>query len=208
MANYRRRDLDLLICFVKWRSKAKENDSRKTESVTQSSGHLFGPCPTHHIVIQYEEFRSYCCCPERHQNSFTFPVLPRFGLVRLWFMHGTARALAVFGFDGSSRLAKVSFESFLFSGHIRPRQGTEIRNLGEFSPLDFFYFLQWIFIIFLQVFCAERKRPQNVEKIARFLGGENHPKSCHVSGCHGFFFFGSDVSVLFYHKRDGSDCVS
>ena len=32
-----------------------------------------------------------------------------------------------------------------------------------------------------------RKRPQNVEKIARLPGGEKSAQSCHVSGCHGFF---------------------
>ena len=32
-----------------------------------------------------------------------------------------------------------------------------------------------------------RKRPQNVEKIARFPGGEKSLESCHVCGCHGFF---------------------
>ena len=32
-----------------------------------------------------------------------------------------------------------------------------------------------------------RKSPQNVEKIARFPGGEKSVESCHVSGCHGFF---------------------
>ena len=32
-----------------------------------------------------------------------------------------------------------------------------------------------------------RKSPQNVEKIARFPGGEKGEESCHVSGCHGFF---------------------
>ena len=32
-----------------------------------------------------------------------------------------------------------------------------------------------------------RKWPQNVEKIARFPGGEKNVESCHVCGCHGFF---------------------
>ena len=31
-----------------------------------------------------------------------------------------------------------------------------------------------------------RKSPQNVEKVARFTGGEKSAESCHVSGCHGF----------------------
>ena len=33
----------------------------------------------------------------------------------------------------------------------------------------------------------ERKWPQNVEKIARFPGGETCSESCHVCGCHVFF---------------------
>ena len=32
-----------------------------------------------------------------------------------------------------------------------------------------------------------RKSPQNMEKIARFPGGEKHAESCRVSGCHGIF---------------------
>ena len=32
-----------------------------------------------------------------------------------------------------------------------------------------------------------RKWPQNVEKFARFPGGEKSVESCHVCGCHGFF---------------------
>ena len=34
-----------------------------------------------------------------------------------------------------------------------------------------------------------RGPPQNVEKVARFLGGEESVESCHVSGCHGCFGF-------------------
>ena len=36
----------------------------------------------------------------------------------------------------------------LSSGCVRPRQGTEICNFGEPSPLDFLNFLQWIFFLF------------------------------------------------------------
>ena len=54
----------------------------------------------------------------------------------------------------------------------------------------FLNFLQWIFFPFLQVSLCnlERKWPQNVEKVARFPGGEKSVESCHVCGCHGFFF--------------------
>ena len=34
------------------------------------------------------------------------------------------------------------------SGHVRPRQGTEICNFGVPSPLDFLSFLQWNFCLF------------------------------------------------------------
>ena len=34
------------------------------------------------------------------------------------------------------------------SGHVRPRQGTEICHFGAPSPLHFFNFLQWIFSLF------------------------------------------------------------
>ena len=62
-------------------------------------------------------------------------------------------------------------------------------NFGALSPLDFLNFLQCIFFPFSPGFLwtKERKSPQNVEKIARFLGGEKRAESCHVSGCHGFF---------------------
>ena len=33
----------------------------------------------------------------------------------------------------------------LESGHVRPRQGTEICNFGAPSPLIFWIFIQWIF---------------------------------------------------------------
>ena len=39
------------------------------------------------------------------------------------------------------------------SGHVRPRQGTEICNFGAVST-GFLDFLQWIFLPFLQVLCA------------------------------------------------------
>ena len=41
------------------------------------------------------------------------------------------------------------------SGHVRPRQATEICNFGEVSPLDFLQFsLVDRFSVFLQVFCV------------------------------------------------------
>ena len=59
--------------------------------------------------------------------------------------------------------------------------------------------LHWFFFYFLSLFssgffpfspgycvCNLRKLPQNVEKIARYPGGEKSVGSCHVSGCHDF----------------------
>ena len=66
----------------------------------------------------------------------------------------------------------------------------EICNFGETSPLDFFYFLRWMFFLFLRVcVCVCKlamKSTKNVEKIW-FPGGEKRAESRHVSGCHGFF---------------------
>ena len=75
------------------------------------------------------------------------------------------------------------------SGHVRPRLGPEIRNFGKISPLEFFEFSPVDYLPFSPGFLCNfvRKRPQNVEKIARFPGREKSVESCHVSGCHGFF---------------------
>ena len=56
------------------------------------------------------------------------------------------------------------------SGHVRPRQGTEIYSFGAPSPLDFFLnFLQWIFQLFLSRFSFSKKSPPKC--------GENCPIS-------------------------------
>ena len=65
------------------------------------------------------------------------------------------------------------------SGHVRPRQGTEICNFGEVSPLDFLN----CFPFSPGFLCSlVRKWPQNVEKVARFPGGEKSAEPCHVFG--------------------------
>ena len=51
----------------------------------------------------------------------------------------------------------------------------------QFPPVDFFLFSPGFLCNLV------RSWPQDVEKIARFLGGEKSVESCHVSGCHGFF---------------------
>ena len=58
--------------------------------------------------------------------------------------------------------------------------------------------LHWMFWIFsngilpfsstFSVWCS-KKSTQNVEKIARFPGGEKSLELCHVSGCHVFYLF-------------------
>ena len=55
---------------------------------------------------------------------------------------------------------------------------------GEF----FTSFLQCMFLHFSpgSLCSSTRKSPQNVEKFARFTGGEQGVASCHVSDCHGF----------------------
>ena len=82
------------------------------------------------------------------------------------------------------------------SGHIRPRQGTEICDFGAPSPLDFSNCLEWIFPVSPDFLCSlVRKSPQQVEKIARFPGGDKSAESRHVSGCHGFFGPKKDVTT-------------
>ena len=82
------------------------------------------------------------------------------------------------------------------SGHIRPRQGTEICNFREISPLDFLNYLQCIFPFSPGLLCnVVRKSPQNVEKIARFPGGEKGTESCHVSVWLSWFFRSSEKSI-------------
>ena len=65
-----------------------------------------------------------------------------------------------------------------YSGHVRPRQGTEIRNFREVSPLDFKIFSPVHF--FSSRITPKRNTPG-------FPGGEKSAESCHVSGCHDFF---------------------
>ena len=86
------------------------------------------------------------------------------------------------------------------SGCIQARQGTEIWNFGGLSPLEEFY-VQWMFFsLFSGLLCnVGRKSPQHAEKIARFPGGEKTVESWHVSGCHGFFFFGPDKDTRQNH---------
>ena len=55
-----------------------------------------------------------------------------------------------------------SKKRFLYSGHIRPPQGTEICNFRAPSPLDFLNFLQWMFSCFFRLFLCNlvKNRPE------------------------------------------------
>ena len=71
------------------------------------------------------------------------------------------------------------------SGHVRPRQGTEICNFGAPSPLEA---LHWIFSFFSRFSVQFSKtRPPKSGESSEKSSGENRVKSCHVCGCHGFF---------------------
>ena len=52
------------------------------------------------------------------------------------------------------RRKSAKTKSLELSGHVRPRQGTEICNFGGAVSTGFFEFLQRIFFPFLQVYCA------------------------------------------------------
>ena len=77
------------------------------------------------------------------------------------------------------------------SGHVRPRQGTEICNFGAPSPLEA---LHWIFCFFSSFYVQFSKMsPLKSGESSEKSSGENRVKSCHVCGCHGFF--GPDTGV-------------
>ena len=71
------------------------------------------------------------------------------------------------------------------SGHVRPRQGTEICNFGAPSPLEA---LHWIFCFFSSI-CVQfsKTSPLNSGESSEKSSGENRVKSCHVCGCSWFF---------------------
>ena len=71
------------------------------------------------------------------------------------------------------------------SGHVRPRQGTEICNFGVPSPLEA---LHWIFYFLSSLYVPSSKTsPLKSGESSEKSSGENRVKSCHVCGCHGFF---------------------
>ena len=71
------------------------------------------------------------------------------------------------------------------SGHVRPREGTEICNFRAPSPLEA---LHWIFCFFSSIYVQFSKTsPLKSGESSEKSSGENRVKSCHVCGCHGFF---------------------
>ena len=78
------------------------------------------------------------------------------------------------------------------SGQVRPRQGTEICNLGAPSPLEA---LHWLSCFFSSIYVQFSKTsPLKSGESSEKSGGENRVKSCHVCGCHGFF--GPDLFIF------------
>ena len=85
----------------------------------------------------------------------------------------------------------------IYSGQVRPRQGTEICNFGAPSPLEA---LHWIFCFFSSIYVQFSKTsPTASGESSEKSSGENRVKSCHVCGCHGFF--GPDVRTVISYKH-------
>ena len=92
-----------------------------------------------------------------------------------------------------------------FSGHVRPRQGTEICNFGAPSPLEA---LDWIFCFFsrFSVQFSKTSPPKSGESSEK-SSGENRVKSCHVCGCHGFFGPEFRIFIIFFCSGGGEGGV-
>ena len=100
---------------------------------------------------------------------------------RITFHHCVFRELQ----SGSKTCHSTKKFPGINSGHVRPRQGTEICNFGAPSPLEALHWIFWFFSSFYMQFSktSPLKSGENSEKSS----GENRVKSCHVCGCHGFF---------------------
>ena len=68
-------------------------------------------------------------------------------------------------------------------------KGQKSEIFGVPSLLDLLNFFSSRVFLFFSIFLCNlvRKSPQNVEKTARFMGGEKSVESCQISGCHAFF---------------------
>ena len=85
----------------------------------------------------------------------------------------------------------------IYSGQVRPRQGTEICNFGAPSPLEA---LHWIFCFSSSIYVQFSKTsPLKSGESSGKSSGENCVRSCHVCGCHGFL--GPDLFPLGWYYR-------
>ena len=84
-------------------------------------------------------------------------------------------------FLGRNAVHLVKPELIETSGHVRPRQGTEICNFGAPSPLDFFGIFSHGYVSHFSMFSVQFSKDiaQKVENIARFPGEEKNAESCH-----------------------------
>ena len=92
------------------------------------------------------------------------------------------------GFELLSRNPPNLLPGFLdglgVSGQVRPRQGTEICNVGAPSPLEA---LHWNFGFFSSIYVqCSKTSPLKSGESSEKSSGEIRVKSCHVCGCHGF----------------------
>ena len=109
----------------------------------------------------------------------SLPATRQFVSIPMWFLKHFGGLLP----ENSGR-AQGLLPEYL-SGHVRPRQGTEICNFGAPSPLEA---LHWIFCFCSSVYVQFSKTsPVKSGESSETSSGENRVKSCHVCGCHGFF---------------------
>ena len=132
-------------------------------------------------------FSNYFGINFRFDHTYTY-TFNRFGN---WFQECNQSPLGLHLHSGD-----YTYTLKLFSGQVRPRQGTEICNFGAPSPLEA---LHWIFLLFSSIYVQFSKTsPTKSGESSEKSCGENRVKSCHVCGCHGFF--GPDVFKLFSQK--------
>ena len=100
----------------------------------------------------------------------------------------------------------TKFGIILNSGHVRPRQGTEICNFGAPSPLEA---LHWIFGFFSSIYVQFSKTsPLKSGESSEKSSGEIRVKSCHVRGCHGFFGPDKPLVRVVSHKAENCSKIS
>ena len=120
--------------------------------------------------------------------AYDLPRLPTYNLPSLLMIH-----LLKFGrrqFFGEGVAGRVRTRSTTTRGQKSAISGRCLHRISRIlSSVDFLPFSPGLLCNLV------RKWPQNVDKIARFPGGETSVESCHVCGCHGVF--GPEGAVLF-----------